>query len=229
MRIVWAALLLGAFGVSARADSITYVMDNVYSGSGTPSGAPKVTIDDGGTSGSVKFTFDATGLDSPFEKIDKWYFNTAFNIAGGTVTGFTNLSGFVSFPSFPYSFNNTTGSFKAGGDGYFDLIVNFANSGSGTFKDDEIFSFHVNKPGITASTFDAWSIPSGSGKGPFQSAVHLQGVGPCGDESVWLSATVRSPVSEPALALLGLVAVAAVVFYRSASARRARAAHARAS
>ncbi|MCK6462059.1 MAG: hypothetical protein L6Q95_19425, partial [Planctomycetes bacterium] len=114
-----------ALAAGARADSITFVMDNVFSGSGTPSGAPTVTIDDEGTAGSVKFIFDATPLSSSSEFIGKWYFNTSVALLGGTFFGFTNIAGITLVTDLDRTFNTTDAGFKADGDGYYDWVFDF--------------------------------------------------------------------------------------------------------
>lgn len=197
------ALLVGV----AQADSVTFAMGNVFSGSGSPSGAPTLTIDDEGTPGDVKFVFDATPLSSGTEKIAAWYLNTAFDLSsGGTFSGFTNILGYVTGVSLSRTFNSTAGAFKADGDGYYDWVFGFPTSGSGAFADGDKFSFVFSYPGITASAFDAWSLSGpNSNAGPFQSAIHLLGTGAGGQESLWISEGGGYTIPEPAFALLALL------------------------
>jgi hypothetical protein len=211
-----AALCVLALAAVASADAITFEMSNVFSGSGTPSGVPKVTIDDQGTAGSVKFTFDMTDLGPSAEFITGWYFNTAVNLSAiGTFSGFTNILGYVSGISISRTFNTTLSAFKADGDGYYDWLFGFATSGSARFQDGEKFSFYYSAPGITAQTFNVLGLAGpGSNTGPFKSAIHLQGVGPTGGQSLWISEGGTKPpdgggggIPEPSFGLLVLLGI----------------------
>lgn len=218
-----AACAILALAAGARADSITFVMDNVFSGSGTPSGAPTVTIDDEGTPGSVKFTFDATPLSSASEFIGKWYFNTSVALLGGVFTGFTNISGITVITDLDRTFNTTDAGFKADGDGYYDWVFDFANPNPGRFADGDSFSFYYSSPGITAQTFNVLGISGpGSNYGPFKSAIHLQGTGDDGEGSLWISDGTGTGggggnIPEPGLALLALLGIAGGIVARRRS------------
>jgi hypothetical protein len=221
LRCLGVAAAILALAGAASADSITFDMNNVFNGSVTPSGTPKATIDDMGGTGSVLFTLDLSDLGPSNEKVGAWYFNTAANISGFTVTGYSVLSGAVAAPTFLYGYNSTTGTFKADGDGYFDLVLTFNTNAGPAFEDGEKISFHLNFAGITASTFDAGSLPSGNGTGPFDSVLHLQGVGATG-ASIWVSGSGTTdpgddgghPVPEPSLAILVALGLAGVHFRR---------------
>lgn len=218
-----AACAILALAASARADSITFDMNNVYNGASTPSGTPTATIDDQGGTGSVLFTLDLTDLGPSAEKIGAWYFNTIIDISGFTVTGYSVPVGTVTQPTFVYGFDATTGAFKADGDGYFDLVLDFDTNTGAAFEDGEVISFFLNFPGITAATFDTDSLPSpGGGTGPFDSALHIQGVGP-NEESLWISGTGTTvpggggTIPEPGLALLAIVGIAGGIVARRRS------------
>lgn len=216
-----AACVILTLAAGAQADSVTFVMDNPFSGSGTPTGAPKVTIDDEGTAGSVKFIFDATDLGPSSEFIAKWYFNTNVALLGGTFSAFTNIIGTVGSIDLDRAFNTTDSDFKADGDGYYDWVFDFANSGSSRFQDGEKFSFVYSAPGITAQTFNVLGMSGpGSNHGPFKTAVHVQGIGPYGTQSLWISETAGTTggggtqVPEPAFALLALLGFAGTLARR---------------
>lgn len=226
---------------AAQADSITFVMDDVFHGTATPSGSPTVTIDDEGTPGDVKFTFSAIGLSSSSEFISKWFFNTAIDLSAvGTISGFTQITGTTAAPSLAKSFNATTGQFKADSDGYYDWVFDFTTSGAGgganRFGDGDSFSFYYTYAGITAGAFDVLSLMApDSIAGPFESAIHLQGiiVG-TGTDSVWMSnewyedpedpeypedpEDPENPttVPEPGFALLAILGIVGVVARRRA-------------
>jgi MYXO-CTERM domain-containing protein len=207
---VCAILALAGF---AQADAITISMDNVFSGTGTPTGVPTLTIDDEGTAGSVKFIFDATDLGPSSEFIGLWFINTAIDLsATGSFSGLTNITGVTNMPTVYRTFNTTDAGFKADGDGYYDWVFDFANGGAGKFQDGDSFYFYYYAPGITAATFDVLGISGpGSNSGPFKSAIHLQGVGTDGANSLWISDGSAPPpngVPEPGLALLALIGLA---------------------
>jgi hypothetical protein len=118
------------------------------------------------------------------------------------------------------TFNTTDPGFKADGDGYYDWVFSFATSGAARFRDGDKFSFYYTSPGITAQTFNVLGISGpGSTSGPFRSAIHLQGVAPYGQNSLWISdgnGSTPPPngVPEPGLAVLALLGLAGCFLVR---------------
>ncbi len=108
---------------------------------------------------------DATTLLAS-DKITEWYFNVAG--AGptlATMTMFTNL------PGQPGTAMAESDTYKADGDGRFDIFFQFPTSGD-TFVAGEMSVWTLFFPGLTANSFFELSAPEG-GSGPFFSAVKL--------------------------------------------------------
>jgi MYXO-CTERM domain-containing protein len=219
MKAVAVAIALSVLVGTAQADSITFAMANPFSGPGTPSGVPTVTIDDGGGTGSVTFTFDMTNLGPSDEFISQWFFNTAIDLsATGSFSAFTNIVGTTTDPTagVQRTFDTTLAAFKADGDGFYDWVFDFPTAGNdaGRFEDGDKFSFVYTAGGITAQTFNVLGLDGpGSTAGPFKSAIHLQGTT---TGSVWLSEGTpdTGTIPEPSLALLALLGIAGVLARR---------------
>jgi hypothetical protein len=222
MRVGLAVVLacLALSGV-AHADSITFFMTNPFSGPGTATGVPKVTIDDEGSAGDVKFTFDMTDLGPSDEFISLWFFNTSIDLsATGSFSLFTNITGITTDPTAGVlrAFNTTSDSaFRADGDGFYDWVFEFPTAGNdaGRFEDGDSFSFYYTAPGITAQTFNVTGLagPGADNPGPFKSAIHLQGTA---TGSVWISEgdPDTQQIPEPGLAILVLLGIAGVFVRR---------------
>jgi hypothetical protein len=162
------ALLLGA---EAQATLITHTLD-VNFGAEDASGFLIATYDDGGGTGSVTITLDASNLSLSGEFIDEWY----INFAGGDPTSlvFTPGSGddAVDILQTPLVDPSV---YKADGDGIYDIVFLFANAPpADRFNAGETVVYTVTGAGITAADFDLFSTDTG-GAGPYLSAAHVQG------------------------------------------------------
>ena len=190
----------------ALADGYQYDFDHAFSGTppaslSTPwTQARFVDI----APGMVQLTVSNLNL-SGHENVDQLYFNLAPAL-DPTKLNFTHVSDSGGF-DLP-TFTEGVDSFKADGDGKYDILLNFAvNDGTHTFTTGESFTYTISGiAGLRASDFGYLSAPAG-GAGPFYAAAHVQRIG-AGSLSGWISADIVSPilpVPEPgAGVLLGL-------------------------
>ena len=120
-------LVLAAQG-TARADSVTFTDWVKFSGSGAGTPILSVTIDDGDTPGTVTITMYATSLLGS-DTITEWYFNLD---GAGTILP-TYDSGQMAD-----SVEANPDSFKADGDGWFDIFFDFPTAAGSTFVEGEM-------------------------------------------------------------------------------------------
>jgi len=186
-----------AFGAAAHADSFTVEFNTEFSGADEPEGSTPwlvMTIDDGGTAGTVLMTLEATNLtDDEFVRI--FNFNVTGQIYGSHTANSTVFT------------NNGCGlfsedGFKADGAGYFDYECTFAANDFGV---GDVFEVLWSLPAtLTAADFFLFSTTSS--KGEFLAAAHVQGIGDNDGGSGWITGGGDShEVPEPGtLALFGL-------------------------
>jgi hypothetical protein len=203
MRAVLLAGLLLAVAGPLSAASLIFDSSIEFSGATAPSGAPpwlRATFDDGGKAGSVMLTFEALNLTGD-EFVSELHFNLDPTL-DPTLLTFGPITKFGSFDD--PTISTGADAFKADGDGKYDLQFAFSISGQGggssRFGAGESMSLAISGiAGLVASSFDFLSAPDG-GSGPFLTAAHVQGIGPRGAFSGWV--TVPEP-SGAALAGLG--------------------------
>jgi len=96
--------------------------------------------------------------------------------------------------------------FEADGDGYFDLMFAFAQSGTGRFNAGESIAYRFTGSGLDVSDFQYRSMGAGNSPNGLYTAAHVNGI--TGGKSGWIT-----PVPVPLSLLLlgsGLIGVVAV-------------------
>jgi len=196
-KLLLAAALAGVLAMQAapdaQASTVTFNYTAIISGD-TPVGtSPWVqsTFDDGGSSGTVTLTMMTSGLTGS-ENVSGMYFNLnptldptslVFTYLG--TTGPAATSPVLTTASEPPS-----STFKADGDGKYDILFNFP-TGSG-FNPNETVKYSITGiPSLTAQSFNFLSAcgnPSCSGPGNFYAAAHVQNTP--GTGSSWIASNV---------------------------------------
>jgi hypothetical protein len=200
-----AALCVFALARSQAAGSVVVQRASVeFSGATPPAGAtPWLTVkyDDGGASGAVTVTLEATNLvDTEF--VSDLYLNVLssidpsdLNFSSPTMKGNFAAPAIYAGPD----------SFKADGGGYFDIMLVFATSGGAQerFTAGDTVSYVITGvPSLTAASFIANSASRGTGH---RFAAHVQGIGQDGRFSGYV--TTPEPATLSLLALACLMAV----------------------
>lgn len=208
------------FGLTANATIITVNLTATFSGTDPAAEPPwaRVIFDDSDDNGKVTLTLDAFNL-SGSEYVGEWYLNFGPNtgtILDPTGLTFSLVSKTGSFAD-PTSIELGTNSYKADGDGKFDIKFSFATNAADRFEDDEKIVYEVAYSGgsIFANSFAELSaLPFNNGI--WYSAAHVQSIG---SNSGWIGGDQIETKDEPvvpepsALAIWGL-GLAAVAFCR---------------
>ena len=171
-----------------HATSMSLPMSQEFSGATAPAGsAPWLTpkFDDENTPGTVKFTLETTNLTGS-EFVSGLYLNIdpamdPADLSFGSIT----KTGTFSDPTISLS----TDTYKADGDGKYDILLSFSTSSGSEFGAGEeltvIITGSNSAAGLEATDFAFLSLPSG-GNGPFHAAAHIQSIGAGGD-SGWIA------------------------------------------
>ena len=160
--------------------------------------------------GTVQLTVTNLGL-STGEFVSGLYLNLnpAYNSSLGNLL-FTPVSSSGSFTAPSISLG--VDSFKADGDGKYDILFNFDTSGSGRFEANEAFTYTITGiPGLVSTDFIFLSMPAG-GHGPFDAAIHIQGIaiGDSGWADPSKGGVIVGNVPEPSSGILLVVAMGLV-------------------
>ncbi|MHC4132113.1 MAG: PEP-CTERM sorting domain-containing protein [Planctomycetota bacterium] len=183
--------------VPVSATIVSFDMDVIFEGPGVPTNPSpwvNVTIDDGGTAGTVDLTVSAPGLTTQSEKISALYLNldpaldpTQLAFSAPIKTG--NLDDPI--------ISLGVDSFKANGDGFFDILLDFDKDGwKRAFNGGDILQYTISLASLTADSFVFPSAPDGD-PGEYTVAVHLLSLGATGD-SAWANDSTIDPIPEPA-------------------------------
>ena len=212
-----AALLVSLLAPSKAAADFYYHLNNTFSGSSPSGPAPWVDAFFHDVSpGTVDLTISAVGLTGT-EFLSEFYINlNPIDFATNLVFTKLSTSGTFSLPSI----SEGTDSFKADGDGKYDVLFNFGTANGTTLDGGESITYQITGiAGLTALDFNYLSLPAG-GHGPFLAAGHVQGIMCSTDTSGWISPTGLTPVPEPSTsvllsAALGLIGGARWFFARA--------------
>ncbi len=173
--VVGCLLIVGGplAGKAAVGDSVIFPMDNAFSGSSPAGPAPWVnTWLTDGTPGTVFLSVSNVGITAT-EKVTALYLNLDPTL-DPTKLQFTFLSGssgvFAPLPSLGVD------SFKADGDGKYDILFQFAQPPVSAFGANDYLTYKITGiTGLNADDFIFLSKPSG-GHGPFYAAAHVQSI-----------------------------------------------------
>jgi hypothetical protein len=187
-----AGLCFGA-PVTADASAVTFGLDVEFSGATAPGGSMPwltATFDDDDSAGSLQLSLNADNLiESEF--VSKWYFNfdtEAFDIDSLSIS-------YASGSPQATDISKGINAFRAGGDGYFDILFEFPTSNSeDRFGQSESVVYDIELTGITAYSFNFGSEPEQGSSLSLFSAAHVQGIGPDGEDSGWIGDPVPTPI-----------------------------------
>lgn len=196
------------FSGKIRASEILYQFNTPFPSDPSPVGAAP-WIDaffSNATPGTVFLTITNAGFVGS-ELASELYFNLNPNLDPNSLI-FTLVSSNGSF-AIPSIDHQNADSYKADGDGKYDMRLNFGTANGTTFTTGDSISYQITGiSSLTAFDFGYLSAPAG-GSGPFYAAGHIQGIPPNGSVSTWIEPGGGPipivPVPEPApVALLGL-------------------------
>lgn len=201
-RLVASLALFGLAGV-ANAGMIQLVLDNEVSGSGGELTSPLiVTIDDGGTAGSVVITIDWSANTNPAEYLAALYLN--FDPALSGLLGdlvLTDTSGPATS-----SFSTGENAFQADGVGLLDILIEWPTNEADRFNGGETYVGEITDDGAGVILASSFEFLSADPKGGQCAVARARGLGEGGENSGWFDCDLdEEEIVEPgSLALFGL-------------------------
>jgi hypothetical protein len=213
---------------SSAASGITYQFDNEFSSGTPPAGAaPWITATiQTETPGTVLLTIANNGLIGS-EFVSGFYLNLNpnFNSLNLSISYVSSSGGFL-IPSVDSgTIERGTDSFKADGDGKYDVLFDFSTSSGATFGSGGSVTYEISGiSGLTADDFVYLSAPNG-GHGPFYAAAHVQGIGADGSLSGWVEPSLGAlqfQVPEPSCGALLSLSLGVFGFVRRWKNRQSR-------
>jgi hypothetical protein len=213
---------------SSAASGITYQFDNEFSSGTPPAGpAPWVTATiQTVTPGTVLLTVANNGLVGS-EFVSGFYLNLNpnFNPLNLSISYVSSSGSFLVPAVGSGTIELGTDSFKADGDGKYDVLFDFSTVSGNTFGAGESITYQISGiSGLVADDFVYLSAPNG-GHGPFYAAAHVQGIGPIGAFSGWVEPSLGAQpilVPEPTSAALLALSVGFLGFARRSKTRKSR-------
>ena len=221
--LVGIALLLPTKGRAAS--GVTYQFDNEFSSGTPPAGpAPWITATiQNTTPGTVLLTVANNGLVGS-EFVSGFYLNlnTDFNPLNLSLSYVSSVGSFT-LPSIASgTIERGTDSFKADGDGKYDLLFDFITASGNTFGAGDTITYQISGiSGLTADDFVYLSAPNG-GHGPFYAAAHVQGIGADGSLSGWVEPSLGAQpilVPEPSSCILLVLSLGSLGLVRRSKIR----------
>jgi hypothetical protein len=213
---------------SSAASGITYQFDNEFSSGTPPAGpGPWITASIQNISpGTVQLTIANNGLLGS-EFVSGFYLNLNTNFSPLNLSiSYISSSGTFLIPSVGSgTIERGTDSFKADGDGKYDVLFDFSTVSGSTFGAGESVTYQISGiAGLTADDFVYLSAPNG-GHGPFYAAAHVQGIGSDGALSGWVEPSLGAQpilVPEPSSAALLVLSLGFLGFVRRSKIRNSR-------
>jgi hypothetical protein len=213
---------------SSAASGITYQFDNEFISGSPPAGpAPWTTASiQTLTPGTVLLTVANNGLVGS-EFVSGFYLNLNpnFNPLNLSISYVSSAGSFL-IPNVAFgTIELGTDSFKADGDGKYDVLFDFSTLSGSTFGAGESVTYQISGiSGLVADDFAYLSAPNG-GRGPFYSAAHVQGIGADGALSGWIEPSLGALpilVPEPSSSVLLALSVGFLGFARRFKTRKSR-------
>ena len=182
------AMTFGA--TQTQASTITLNLDTVFSSGSTAPDGPSpygtITLEDGGTAGSVTMTVDVASTVGIADMIQLYLnFDDSFSLAN---LAFAYSAG---SPAGPEDTGISLGSnaFQSDGDGKYDILFDFPTQNGSRFNADESVVYSItSSDAITASSFNFLSDEAG-GEGTYLVASKWLSTGADGEASAWIGTT----------------------------------------
>lgn len=174
------ALMLGIVFMSSSANALSFDLDLEFSGADEPVATGpwlNATFTDAG-GGAVTLTLSDLNLTDD-EYVGIWYFNLDTALLPSNLT-FTYVSGVAASSITTTNDNIVSGpgnnaTYKADGDGFFDIRFDFGKTGGVGDFGVGATSVYTITSGLTDGSFDYMSLPGG-GHGTYNTAAHVQSI-----------------------------------------------------